>query len=160
MNNFGRRRTISVIVAAILIIGAVLVPARFDAGPASLGAADRIAQKQLEVESQGTENGGPGGESAEFATASQQFTEARTAPGIVAPGAYSAAFAELTGLSAAGGSWSDVTKVPYDVARRRAVRAEQRGDDGRGPSPLQLARDGRPRAGADERAVDEDEGAQ
>jgi hypothetical protein len=104
-----------VIVAAILVTGAALVAARFDARPASLGASERIAQKQLQFESQGTENGGAGGEAAEFATASQQFIEARTAPGIVAPGAYSAAFAELTGLSAAGGSWSDVTKVPYDA---------------------------------------------
>src|SRR5436309_2759784 len=45
-----------------------------------------------------------------------QFDAARTAPtGLVAPGAYSAAYGQLTALPAAAGSWSDVTKTPYNA---------------------------------------------
>ena len=66
--------------------------------------------------SQGDASGqGAGGEAAEARTAMEQFAEARTAPGIVAPGAYSAAFDTLSGLTTAGGDWTDVTKVPYDA---------------------------------------------
>ena len=60
-------------------------------------------------------NGGGGGESADLFAAQQQWDNTRTAPGIVAPGAYSAAFASLQGLSATPGSWNEVTRVPYDA---------------------------------------------
>jgi hypothetical protein len=64
---------------------------------------------------QGLEAGGAGGESAEALTAAQQWAEARTAPGIVAPGAYGAAFSQLSGLGTVGGSWEELTRVPYDA---------------------------------------------
>ena len=63
----------------------------------------------------GVANGGGGGESADLFAAQQQWDNTRTAPGIVAPGAYSAAFASLQGLSATSGSWNEVTRVPYDA---------------------------------------------
>jgi hypothetical protein len=45
-----------------------------------------------------------------------QFDAARTAPtGLVAPGGYSAAYGQLTALPAAAGSWTDVTKTPYNA---------------------------------------------
>jgi len=59
--------------------------------------------------------GNAGDESAEARIRDQQFAEARTAPGIVLPGAYSAAFASLSGLPASGGSWSEVTNRPYNA---------------------------------------------
>ncbi|HEX4526225.1 MAG TPA: hypothetical protein VH108_05730 [Gaiellaceae bacterium] len=75
----------------------------------------RIAQKQIQFESQGADSG-PGGESNDFLTLQQQFSEARTAPsGIVDPGAYSAALGQLNGLGTVGGSWTDITAVKYDA---------------------------------------------
>ncbi|HZX06838.1 hypothetical protein [Kribbella sp.] len=55
-------------------------------------------------------------------TIADEFQQARTAPGgIVAPGAYSAAFGQLSALPHTAGTWHDVTKVPYnaDDARYR-----------------------------------------
>jgi hypothetical protein len=43
-----------------------------------------------------------------------QFAEARTAPGIVLPGAYTAAFASLSGLPVAGEAWTEETTRPYN----------------------------------------------
>ena len=57
--------------------------------------------------------GGGGDESAELRSGADQYAQARTAPGVVAPGAYSAAFAALSGLSTTGGA-SEVTTLPYD----------------------------------------------
>ncbi|WP_354637497.1 glycosyl hydrolase [Kitasatospora camelliae] len=48
------------------------------------------------------------------AEAAAQYAEARTAPGIVAPGAYGAAWAELQALPHTRGGWDHVTGLPYD----------------------------------------------
>ena len=53
-------------------------------------------------------------ESKEAATLAEQYAEARTAPGIVAPGAYTAAYQQLTSLPSVGGAWHDVTRLPYN----------------------------------------------
>ena len=53
-------------------------------------------------------------ESREAATLAEQYAQARTAPGIVAPGAYSDAFATMTSMASTGGAWTDVTRLPYD----------------------------------------------
>lgn len=58
--------------------------------------------------------GNPGDETHEAQTAAEQYAQARTAPGIVLPGAYSAAFASLDGLPIYGSSWTEVTTRPYD----------------------------------------------
>jgi hypothetical protein len=59
--------------------------------------------------------GNAGDESHEAESAMQQFSNARTAPGLVAPGAYSAAFTALTTLPVYGkASWSEVTNRPYN----------------------------------------------
>lgn len=58
--------------------------------------------------------GKPGDETHEALTAAQQFAEARTAPGIVLPGAYSAAFTSLQSLPTYAGTWAEVTTRPYD----------------------------------------------
>ena len=62
-----------------------------------------------------TKVGNAGDESAEARIRDQQFAEARTAPGIVLPGAYSAAFTSLSSLPASGGSWTEVTNRPYNA---------------------------------------------
>ena len=56
-----------------------------------------------------------GAEAFEAATIADQFAEARLAPGIVAPGAYGAAYSQLTAVPATKGAWHDVTQVPYDA---------------------------------------------
>lgn len=72
-------------------------------------------ERERERDFQEGTQGQAGDESAEALTAAQQWAEARTAPGIVAPGAYGAALGELNGLTAVGGSWEEVTGVPYDA---------------------------------------------
>jgi len=54
-------------------------------------------------------------ESKEAFSIADEFTQARTAPsGIVAPGAYGAAFTALTSMPHTAGTWHEVTKVPYN----------------------------------------------
>ena len=54
-------------------------------------------------------------ESAELMARFGEMDAARTAPtGLVAPGAYSAASAQLASLPAAAGSWTEVTRTPYN----------------------------------------------
>ena len=58
--------------------------------------------------------GKAGDETQESQAAVEQFVQARTAPGIVLPGAYGAAFASLQALPTTAGAWSEVTTRPYD----------------------------------------------
>ncbi len=58
--------------------------------------------------------GEAGDETKEAATSAEEFAQTRTAPGIVAPGAYSAAFASLAALPIAGKAWREVTSRPYN----------------------------------------------
>ena len=59
--------------------------------------------------------GNPGDESHSAQTGAEQFAEARTSPGVVLPGAYSAAFTSLQGLPVYGSeAWREVTNRPYD----------------------------------------------
>lgn len=54
-------------------------------------------------------------ESAELMARFGEMDAARTAPtGLVAPGAYSAAAAQLGSLPAAAGTWTEVTRTPYN----------------------------------------------
>ncbi len=77
--------------------------------------AEREREREFQEGTQGLAEGGAGGESAEALTAAQQWAEARTAPGIVNPGAYTHALDNLNGLAVAGGSWDEVTDVAYDA---------------------------------------------
>ena len=54
-------------------------------------------------------------ESKEAVTIAEQFEQARTAPGIVAPGAYGSAYTQLQSLPKTAGTWHEVTKVTYDA---------------------------------------------
>jgi len=59
---------------------------------------------------------GNGDESAQLLTAQQQWDDQRLAPnGILDPGGYTAAYTALTGLSTAGSTWQEQTRLPYDA---------------------------------------------
>jgi hypothetical protein len=116
MHRIGRGRAAWALFALALLVVAAVVGARVTGGDRGAAPGDKLALRDFAEPSQGVENGGAGGESAEALTAAQQWAEARTAPGgIVAPGAYSTAFGQLQGLGVTGGSWTNVTKVPYDA---------------------------------------------
>src|SRR6476661_6489211 len=70
------------------------------------------AEKYLMIA--GTDPNEAARESKEAATLAGQFAEARTAPGVVDSGAYTAAYQQIQSLPVAGGQWADVTRVPYD----------------------------------------------
>src|SRR5262245_26509011 len=111
---------VGVIAASIVGIFAFRYPEKlerlFEGDDPSYLLREKLERGDIEESSQGTENGGSGGESAEMLRAMTEFAEARTGPsGIVNPGAYSAAVGQLNGLSTVGGAWSDVTAVKYDA---------------------------------------------
>jgi hypothetical protein len=108
-----RRAFWSAIAATAFLIAGAVVAAQLTAANGS--AAKLRVTKELREPSQGEERGGAGSESAEELIGSQQWDEARSAPGIVAPGGYSAAYGQLQSLAVAGGSWSELTKRPYDA---------------------------------------------
>ncbi|MBM0236481.1 glycosyl hydrolase [Micromonospora sp. ATA32] len=56
-----------------------------------------------------------GEEAFEARTIAEQFAQARYAPGVVSPGAYSAAYSQLGSLAATKGSWREATKLRYDA---------------------------------------------
>ena len=58
--------------------------------------------------------GAPGDESVEAMNAAAEYAQKRLAPGLVLPGAYGAAFAALTALPVASGTWTEDTNRPYD----------------------------------------------
>ncbi|WP_225846250.1 glycosyl hydrolase [Streptomyces sp. HPF1205] len=59
-------------------------------------------------------DGDGGEESDEIAEGADQFAEARTSPGTIAPGAFSAAWDALNALPATSGQWKHVTGLPYN----------------------------------------------
>jgi hypothetical protein len=59
--------------------------------------------------------GADGSEEAdEIAEGAAQWAEARTSPGVVAPGAYGAAWTALQRLPRTGGDWKNITTLPYN----------------------------------------------
>jgi photosystem II stability/assembly factor-like uncharacterized protein len=118
MRNVGRKRVAVVLattVAALIAVAAGLVATGRVHSASSVGA--KLAAKEIERGSQGTGNGGSGGESSELLAAMQQFDNARMAPSSTgaAPGAYSTAYGNLQSLKTSGGAWGELTKLPYDA---------------------------------------------
>jgi len=111
------RRPVVVLAAALVIAtaaGIALTQAHHPSTHERI--ADKLESRDARLESQGTANGGQGGESAELLAAMQQFDNARVAPGdAVAPGGYSAAYGNLQALATTGGAWSELTRLPYDA---------------------------------------------
>jgi len=114
----GRRGAIALLVAAAVLAAFVAILAGRLTGGESESALPWKPKEMLEETlgekagySQGVANGASGGEAFEALTAMTQFDQARTAPsGIVAPGAYSAAFSALSGLPTTGGAWANITR--------------------------------------------------
>jgi hypothetical protein len=77
------------------------------------------------------DDGGDEG-SGEIAEQADQWNEARSSPGIVAPGAYSAAWAQLQALPKTGGQWVDQTAIKYnsDDPRYRDINSNSSGGAG------------------------------
>ncbi|MFJ9447410.1 glycosyl hydrolase, partial [Kitasatospora sp. NPDC101235] len=73
-----------------------------------------------------------GDEAENSAEGTAQYTEARTAPGVVAPGAYGAAWSQLQSMPRTGGTWDHVTDKPYnsDDPRYRDVNSNSSGGSG------------------------------
>lgn len=112
-----RSRGLRISIGVGLVAAAALVSVFAARGPAEpLALEAKLEAGELQASSQGTENGGAGGESAAMLRAMTEFAQARTAPsGIVSPGAYTAAVGQLNGLSAVGGAWTNITAVKYDA---------------------------------------------
>ncbi|MFF4254106.1 glycosyl hydrolase [Streptomyces sp. NPDC001663] len=90
-------------------------------------------QKGLSAFAEAGDDDDDGGEAQEEAEQADQYAEARTSPGIVAPGAYGAAYDELTDLPHTKGSWSDLTRLPYDSddPRYRDINSNSSGGAGK-----------------------------
>ena len=69
----------------------------------------------------------------EIAEQADQYAEARSAPGIVAPGAYTAAWQALKTMPVTAGGWQQVTNRPYDAddPRYRDISSNSSGGAGR-----------------------------
>ena len=118
MTSGSRRRTLVLATATLFVLSATAAAALLAGSGAAVNPGFKTLNREFSLNSPGTENGGAGGESAELLTAASQFAQARTAPGIVAPGAYTNAYNQLNTLPTYGNdSWSDVTKTAggYDA---------------------------------------------
>ncbi|CAG6397688.1 glycosyl hydrolase [Streptomyces cocklensis] len=73
-----------------------------------------------------------GGEADEIAEGADQFAEARTSPGTIAPGAFAAAWDQLANLPSTGGTWQHLTGLPYnsDDPRYRDIDSNSSGGAG------------------------------
>ncbi|MDF3300405.1 glycosyl hydrolase [Streptomyces tropicalis] len=131
--------------AAALVTAAALGLTITQAQAASGGGSDPFGVRALRHQAQsherhagrsalvkeGDDDGGNEGE--EIAEQADQYAEARTSPGIVAPGAYGAAYTALRNLPRTHGNWRDVTQLPYnsDDPRYRDVNSNSSGGAGR-----------------------------
>jgi len=59
--------------------------------------------------------GSPTAEGEEARIAAEQYAQARQAPGVVAPGAYDAAWAQMKSLPTYAGTWAETTNKKYDA---------------------------------------------
>ncbi|MDQ0993834.1 hypothetical protein QFZ74_005062 [Streptomyces sp. V3I7] len=136
-----RRRRWLTICAITTSAGLLAIPASAapggDSSPFGVRALKRLAAER--EQSVGAvspnlkaEEGDDGNEADEIAEGADQYAEARTSPGVVAPGAYGAAWTNLTNLPSTGGSWSNVTDLPYnsDDSRYRDIDSNSSGGSG------------------------------
>src|SRR3954449_9860335 len=93
-------------------------------------AAERAAHAKAVKAQADSDEGGEDPE--EIAEQAEQWAEARSAPGIVAPGAYSAAWQQQQSLPHTGGRWTHVTNRPYnsDDPRYRDIESNSSGGAG------------------------------
>ncbi|MEV7244993.1 glycosyl hydrolase [Streptomyces sp. NPDC093248] len=136
-----RRRRWLTICAITATAGLVAIPATaapgHHVGPFGVRALDRLAAQREHSTGTGgprarPEEGDDGNEADEIAEGADQYAEARTAPGVVAPGAYGAAWRGLNGLRRTKGSWRHVTGLTYDSddPRYRDIDSNSSGGSG------------------------------
>ncbi|MGW1868942.1 glycosyl hydrolase [Streptomyces mauvecolor] len=138
-----RRRfiTCTVVAAAFGLVGTQSFAASGDTRPRPWNARHQADMGRQHIKALQTgrsafaasESGDGGSDEAEnSAEGTAQYTEARTAPGVVAPGAYGAAWAQLQSMQHTGGDWGHVTKKPYnsDDPRYRDVNSNSSGGSG------------------------------
>jgi hypothetical protein len=95
--------------------------------------AHRHVKSSTGMHASATQAGGDEEEgSSDIMEQADQYLEARTSPGIVAPGAYSAAWAQLRSLRHTEGHWTDETALPYnsDDPRYRDIESNSSGGAG------------------------------
>jgi hypothetical protein len=136
------RRLLTAATLSLGLVVAASVPAAA-AAPSGAGARPRLYQRHVEVAAQRAHQalqpksrvaeGDDGEDPEEIAEQADQYAEARSAPGIVAPGAYSAAWAQQQALPTTPGRWRQVTDLPYnaDDPRYRDVESNSSGGAGK-----------------------------
>ena len=138
--NGWRRRRVWAVLATTAALGLTVTQAQAaNGGRDPFGVRELHRQALLHQQQKGlsafakAEDDDDGGEAQEEAEQADQYAEARTSPGIVAPGAYGAAYDALVGLPHTKGSWSDLTRLPYDSddPRYRDINSNSSGGAGK-----------------------------
>ncbi len=131
-------------VAAIASVTLIIAPAVSAAGAAGAAARPELYRQHQAVAAQrarqattthSLDAGGDedGEDPEEIAEGAEQYAEARSAPGVIAPGAYSAAWAQQQALPKTSGRWSEVTDLPYNSDDPRYRDIESNSSGGAGP---------------------------
>src|SRR5690349_1102792 len=139
------RRLLAAGATTLAVLG--LVPGASLAAPAAAKPRPVPYQRHLETAQQraahananlkalsAAEDDEDGGEDPEeIAEQAEQYAEARTSPGVVAPGAYTAAWQALQSMPVTRGGWQHVTDLPYnsDDPRYRDINSNSSGGAGR-----------------------------
>jgi hypothetical protein len=97
--------------AALFAIPAGAAPGHPAARPHLYNATVTAAADRADDDGGGDDDGG---EADEIAEGANQYAEARTSPGTIAPGAFSAAWDALNKLPVTGGGWRHLTGLPYN----------------------------------------------
>ncbi|MFJ9117926.1 glycosyl hydrolase [Streptomyces sp. NPDC102394] len=134
-----RRRRVWVVLATSAALGLTITQAQASSGRISPFGVRELHQQALLQQQKGlsaasaTGEDEGGDEAMEEAEQADQYAEARTSPGIVAPGAYGAAYDALKNLPHTHGGWDDVTRLPYDAddPRYRDINSNSSGGAGR-----------------------------
>ncbi|HEV2891962.1 MAG TPA: hypothetical protein VGX28_16430 [Frankiaceae bacterium] len=105
-----RRLPIALGAAAVSLVAGTATSGAPTAAPAGAVSRNRqFAERAL------MSQGSPTREGEEARIAAEQFANARTAPGVVSPGAYEAATAQMGSLPTYAGTWSETTNKPYNA---------------------------------------------
>ncbi|MEU3333501.1 glycosyl hydrolase [Streptomyces sp. NPDC006668] len=135
-----RRRRVWAVLATSAALGLTVTQAQASSGGGvPFGVRELRQQALLHQQQKGlsafaeAKDDDDGGEAQEEAEQADQYAEARTSPGIVAPGAYGAAYGALADLPHTKGSWSDLTRLPYDSddPRYRDINSNSSGGAGK-----------------------------
>lgn len=125
--------------AGLFAIPASAAPGKHDSSPFGARTLGQLASEREHSNSVGSvtpkataEDPDDGNEADEIAEGADQYAEARTAPGVVAPGAYGAAWQSLANLPSTGGNWRHITDLPYnsDDPRYRDIDSNSSGGSG------------------------------